>query len=490
MSVFNLNDNTFVASSQEKILYDYPTITVQKSEIKGPHNLSSQNHFSVPYINQTATPNFEYTTVTSTTPETYAVKNIYFFGLLHNNILNITNGKDSDPNIIGELVIEHNSITTRNTLYTCHLLKKYNPGQTQLGTDIDTIIDLMDSPSINASIILNSSISKANKYIVYNDGPGKLVMINSNPIMIVDNTTAYVTTYDTTTTLFSINAPNVYKVIDGINITIRKENDIYIDCQPTGISDEEVSTYNIPLLSETSNQKQNLDFMKMTVNFVIFIVILIVASFGIPVLYKAVVINKVIQLVGIGKNNENVEKGHIRIKTIDFFIFLFFTILILSIFGYGKENGDYNSFMVCLFLSVFYILSSVLISVKKQDNNFMTFDKKDLSYPTEKDETKTDNLIYAIFRYMSATDIGKFVGDMVSLIIDNISTIGGIELIYFIIILSLGLTHQFSTDAKTNKNLAIMFGLQGGIMLIFLILLLTVVFNKNNKAPDGTLVII
>jgi hypothetical protein len=365
-------------------------------------------------------------------------------------------------------------------------LKKYNPGQTQLGTDIDTVIDLMDADAINASIILNSSISKAIKYIVYEDGPGKLIMINTNPIMIVDNTTAFVSTYDTKTTLFGINAPNVYKIIDGINITIRKEEDIYIDCKPTGVSDEEVSTYNIPLLSETSNQKQNLDFMKMTVNFVIFIVILIVASFGIPILYKAVVINKVIQLIGLGENDERVKLGHIRIKTIDVFIFIFFALLILSIFGYGKENGDYNSFMVCLFLSVFYILSSVLISVKKQDNNYMTFDKKNLSYPTEKDETKTDNLIYSLFQYMSATDIGKFLGDMVSLFVDNISTIGGIELIYFIIILSLGLTHQFSTDAKTNKNLAIMFGLQGGITLIFLILLLTVVFKKNNKVPLGT----
>jgi hypothetical protein len=474
MSVFKLNDNTFVASKQEKILYDYPTITIQKSEIKGPHNISSQNYFSIPYINQTSTPNFEYTPINATTPETYAVKNIYFFGLLHNNIQDVTTGRDSDPNIIGELVIEHSSNTTRKVLYTCHLLKKYNPGQTQLGTDIDTVIDLMDADAINASIILNSSISKAIKYIVYEDGPGKLIMINTNPIMIVD-TTAFISRYDTTTTLFGINAPNVYKIIDGINITIRKEEDIYIDCKPTGVSDEEVSTYNIPLLSETSNQKQNLDFMKMTVNFVIFIVILIVASFGIPILYKAVVINKVIQLVGIGKNDDDDEKGHVRIKTIDVFIFLFFTILILSIFGYGKENGDYNSFMVCLFLSVFYILSSVLISVKKQDENYMTFDRQNLSYPKYK---KDDNLIDAITQYFSVGDLGKFFGDTAGSIIANGWTIVGFELIYFIIILSLGLTNQFSTNKKINQNLAIMFGLQGGIMLIFLILIFAVVFKK------------
>uniref|UniRef100_A0A6C0EDI4 Uncharacterized protein n=1 Tax=viral metagenome TaxID=1070528 RepID=A0A6C0EDI4_9ZZZZ len=481
MSVFKLNDNTFVASKQEKILYDYPTITIQKSEIKGPHNISSQNYFSIPYINQTSTPNFEYTPINATTPETYAVKKIYFFGLLHNNIQDVTTGRDSDPNIIGELVIEHNSITTRKVLYTCHLLKKYNPGQTQLGTDIDTVIDLMDADAINASIILNSSISKAIKYIVYEDGPGKLIMINTNPIMIVDNTTAFVSTYDTKTTLFGINAPNVYKIIDGINITIRKEEDIYIDCKPTGVSDEEVSTYNIPLLSETSNQKQNLDFMKMTVNFVIFIVILIVASFGIPILYKAVVINKVIQLVGLAENSENVKLGHIRIKTIDVFIFLFFALLILVIFGYGKENGDYNSFMVCLFLSVFYILSSVLISVKKQDEKYMTFDKKNLSYPIDKDGDKDDNLINSIIQYISVSDIGQFLGETVNLFIKNVSTIFGFELIYFIIILSLGLTNQFSPNKKINQNLAIMFGLRGGIMLIFLILIFAVVFKKNNR---------
>ena len=460
MSVFKLNDNTFVASNQEKILYDYPTITIQKSEIKGPHNISSQNYFSIPYINQTPTPNFEYTPINATTPETYAVKNIYFFGLLHNNIQGVTTGRDSDPNIIGELVIEHSSITTRKSLYTCHLLKKYNPTQTQLGTDIDSIIELMDADGINTSIILNSAISKADKYIVYNDGPAKMIMINVNPIMIVDNTTAFVSTYDTKTTLFGINAPNVYKIIDGINITIRKEEDIYIDCKPTGVSDEEVSTYNIPLLSETSNQKQNLDFMKMTVNFVIFLIILLVASFGVPILYKAVVINKVIELLGVDDNipGTNDKIGHIRIKTVDIFIFIFFTLLILSIFGYGKENGDYNSFMVCLFLSIFYILSSALISVKKQDDNYMTFDKKNLSYPIEKDEDKNDNLINSITQYIDISDIGKFLGDSVGLFIDNIYTIVGTELIYFITILTLGLTGQFSPNKKINQNLAIMFG--------------------------------
>jgi len=473
MSFFKLNDNTFVASNQEKILYDYPTITIQKSEINGPHLSTTQNYFSIPYINQTSTPNFEYTPINATTPETYLVKNIYFFRLLHNNIQDVTDGED--PNIIGELVIEHRSNTTSKVLYTCHLLKQYNPGQTQLGTDIDTIIDLMDADAINASINLNSSISKAIKYIVYEDGSNILIMINTNPIMIVDNTTAFVLKCGTKTNLFNINAPIVYKIIDGINITIRKEEDIYIDCKPTGVSDEEVSTYNIPLLSETSNQKQNLDFMKMTVNFVIFIVILIVASFGIPILYKAVVINKVIQLIGVGGGG---EPGHIRIKTIDVYIFIFFALLILSIFGYGKENGDYNSFMVCIFLSVFYILSSVLISVKKQDKNYMTFDEKDLSYPIEKDEKKDDNLINSITQYFSSGDISQFFVNAFDLIWENKSTIGGIELIYFIIILSLGLTNQFSPNKKINQNLAIMFWLQGGIMLLFLILIFAVVFKK------------
>ena len=488
MSVFKLNDNTFVASSQEKILYDYPSITIQKSEIRGPHNISSQNYFSVPYINQSSTPNFEYTTTGSAKPETYAVKNIYFYGLIHDNIVGVTTERDSDRNIIGELVIEHNSITTRNVLYTCHLLKKYNPGQTQLGTDIDTIIDLMESDGINVPIVLNSSISKATKYIVYNDGPSKTVIVNANPIMIVDNTTTFVSTYDSKTTLFNKNAPNVYKVIDGMNITIRKEEDIYIDCQPTGVSDEEVSTYNIPLMSETSKQKQQLDFMKMTVNFVIFIFILIIASFGVPIMYKAVVINKVIEFFGTQKNANDTDKlqGYKRIKTVDIFIFGFFAILILSIFGYGKENGDYNSFMVCLFLSIFYILSSALISVKKQDENYMTLKDKTLSYPIEDpDDKDKDNLINAIIQYIDISDIGMFLGETAKLFTDNITTIFSIELVYLIIMLSLGLTGQFSSNQKINQNLAIMFGLQGGIILIFLILVLAIVFKKNNKVAPA-----
>ena len=484
MSVFKLDDNTVVSSTQEKILYDYKSINIIRNEIKEPGNISNHDYFSVPYINQTSTPNFEYTTVSSTKPETYSVKNIHFYSLIHDNIKDLTTGADADKNIIGELIIEHKSLSSQNVLYTCHLLKKYNPGQTQIGSDIDLIIDLKDSDALNAAIVLNSAIPKADKYIAYNDGQFVKVMVSTAPILVVDNTTAFVSTYATTTTLFTKNAPSKYSIIDGTNVTMRKEEDIYIDCQPTGVSDEEVSTYNIPLLSETSKQKQQLDFMKMTVNFVIFIVILIVASFGVPILYKAVVINKVIEFFGQEKNSNDDSKlpGYRRIKTVDIFIFAFFVILILSIFGYGKENGDYNSFMVCIFLSVFYILSSVLISVKKQDENYMTLKGKTLSYPIEKaDDDDKDNLINSLFKYIDISDIGKFLGETAKLFWDNISTIFGIELVYFIIILSLGLTKQFNSNPKINQNLAIMFGLQGGIMLIFLILVFAIAFKKNNK---------
>ena len=484
MSVFKLDDNTVVSTTQEKILYDYKSINIIKNEIREPGNISSHNYFSVPYINQTSTPNFEYTTVSSTKPETYSVKNIHFYGLIHDNIKGLTTGADADKNIIGELIIEHKSLSSQKVLYTCHLLKKYNPGQTQIGSDIDLIIDLKDSDALNAAIVLNSAIPKADKYIAYNDGQFVIVMVSTAPILVVDNTTAFVSTYDTTTTLFTKNAPSKYSIIDGTNVTMRKEEDIYIDCQPTGVSDEEVSTYNIPLMSETSKQKQQLDFMKMTVNFVIFIVILIVASFGVPILYKAVVINKVIEsfeLQNVEGDNSKL-RGHVRIKTVDIFIFAFFVILILSIFGYGKDNGDYNSFMVCIFLSVFYILSSVLISVKKQDENYMTLKGKTLSYPIEKaDDDDKDNLIKSLIKYIYISDIGKFLGETADLFSNNISTIIGIELVYFIIILSLGLTKQFNSNPKINQNLAIMFGLQGGIMLIFLILVFAIAFKKKNK---------
>jgi capsular polysaccharide biosynthesis protein len=51
--------------------------------------------------------------------------------------------------------------------------------------------------------------------------------------------------------------------------------------------------------------------------------------------------------------------------------------------------------------------------------------------------------------------------------------------------LSLGLTGQFSPNKTINQNLAIMFGLQGGIILMFLILLLSVLLEKNNRvAPE------
>jgi capsular polysaccharide biosynthesis protein len=70
---------------------------------------------------------------------------------------------------------------------------------------------------------------------------------------------------------------------------------------------------------------------------------------------------------------------------------------------------------------------------------------------------------------------------MFQLIWKNISTIFGVEMVYLIIMLSLGLTGQFSPNKTINQNLAIMIGLQGGIILMFLILLLSVLLEKNNR---------
>jgi len=342
------------------IVIDYPRATLNKNEVDIPTDIPGS--FTVPYPNNTSENNFFYTDKGTT--ENYSHSKIYINKLIHYNIDGVTTNND---NIVGELIIEHKTFTNTEKLYTCYLLET-KPLLLTDENDIDKMLKMKEKQADNLDIDFNTVIPNQEGCIAY-ESKGNKVCVFITPIQI--NTASKETINDKLakiTDLFKISPDDssTYKVIPGNNISKRDAEEIYIDCNPTGVSEDEVNTYNVPINSKMASQSQESDYMKTTVNFGLFILTALVSYVLVPMFYKNTVIdttNLVFKLA------TDAPKRFKRIRSADILIALAFVITISSIAGAG--NGMY-SYTIAMFISIFYIVSFALIQLKKTQTDFLT----------------------------------------------------------------------------------------------------------------------
>lgn len=286
-------------------------------------------------------------------PSNYTSNKMYIFGLLHNKIAGIDKSQ-----IVGEMVLKHVN-TNGNIIYSCYLLKT---GSTSKNA-IDNILSLSVDDSIDTNL---NNIFKSSPCYLYNDN-NNLVIVFTNPIQINDVTKKYITTnklYNTQNNsnkpcpLFSITPSNNYYFIE--NISPGDTGQIYIDCNPTGVGNKEILTYNVPVGSNYTEQVGKIDYMKTSMNFYIFTLATIAAYFFIPGLYKVAIINNLITIYG--------SQADKKVFAANILIIFAFAITI----SYLVQTGDSNMITIAIFIGVVFILSSALIMSKYSEEAFMT----------------------------------------------------------------------------------------------------------------------
>jgi hypothetical protein len=370
MSNFDPNNALSIDSNVINYNYSYGVEIYKSSSsipIQGPN--SAQTYYKIPYDNKVNTNLF----FSGVTPPSYTAKNIYFFGLLHNNV---TGKSDPGTAYTGEIVIEHTNQSNSNTIFTCFFIQ---PDTTNTAdTSIDKIKRLVNNEA-GANVVLTaqtlSDIPKQSQYFFYNDtqNPKDIVILFLTPFTVNQTTAKWFSnlyTFDSTTfrsPLFTIQSPlNLPRApAAGADNPKNDDNQIYIDCNPSGESDETITTYNLPINSELMGQKQQMDFMKTSVNFFIFIIATILAYFAIPALYKKIVIDKTIANVP----EPDLKK---RIRSIDLFISLLVAVGISMCFYFGFTKDDFSFLSGGLFLLVMFGLSFALIYANKSDKNWTT----------------------------------------------------------------------------------------------------------------------
>lgn len=386
MAYFNVNDLNRIQKSLLNYTFGDGTTTLYNtdSSIKKIEQTSSLKYYVINFPTNNGS-TFTYTS--NGMPTAYTAESIYIFGVLHNNITDITT---RNPNIAGELVVQYsNNNDQSKKLYACFLISESDGSESYSApgnNDIDNIIGMISTKGEagSANYIsqvdtnLNNTIPTQDNCLIYNDS-GNVVIVFIAPVFASSITAGLLKkTFETSTGLFNISAPSNYIVSStssgagdnksGVVSTSTISNDddqIYIDCNPTGESDEQIQTYNLPISSELMNQKQQLDFMKTSVNFFTFIIGIIFIFLTVPRLYKISIIDKVNALI-----SDKILRFK-RIRSADIIIIISFFIFIISTFSSGFSTDNYDLVTTGMFATVVLGLSLSLIQTYKTDIEFM-----------------------------------------------------------------------------------------------------------------------
>lgn len=433
MSDRNLHLNNKKAKEEgfkQKIVTDYPRVSLNKNEITIPND--KRGGFTIQYPSKSSESNLFYTSNGVRTD--YKHKKIYIHQLIHYNIQGITTTDNN--NIVGELIIEHDSLTLPGKIYTCYLLKT-KPMLLKDENEIDKILSMPDKEADNLDVDLNTIIPHQENCIIYED-KGNKVFVFTTPILI--NTASkdkIVNNFSFTTDLFDISpkkegfVSRASSLLEGMsnddtvviaqnNISKRDDEEIYIDCNPTGVSEDEVNMYNVPINSKMASQSQESDYMKTTVNYGLFMLTALVSYIIVPLFYKNVVID-----ISTVEFNTDIVKRFDRIRSADVLIGIAFIIIISSLFGAGSSENDMYSTTVAMFMSVFYILSVALIQLKKTQTVFMTTEYKNENKTSDYTTTEGKNIpafniddigktLLSVFEFafLRKNNLGAFFGSM------------------------------------------------------------------------------
>jgi len=319
-------------------------------------------------------------------------------------------------------------------------------------SSVDNIISFYNDSKKGGTldIVLNDDIRKQDSNCIhYSDGANE-VFVLTTPIYISNSTADILKGYAATTNQFSYDGTKIgtnYTTIPSGNITMQKEDDIYIDCNPTGESNETIAQYSVPINSAYSNEKQSIDYANTAVHFALIAVGFIASYVIVPPFYKFIVIDKIVKLV-----TTNETAVHKRIKSADILI----TILVFVIFV-SLLSSNFTSW--ALFILVFFGLHASIISMNKLYTTFMTVYKDDGSqYPNSPYTYSAADEKIKVMDYVN--DFGEFLIHILTFIFTNcLIPILALWIILIVILIIVWAVGQISSLNMLISSMLVLFGI-------------------------------
>jgi hypothetical protein len=171
-----------------------------------------------------------------------------------------------------------------------------------------------------------------------------------------------------------------------VNSMSSKEDQIYIDCQPTGVSKETISSYNVPINSEYTENSALLNFERSTTTIVLFSVACVLSFLVGPELYKMAIINNIIRHIGNPKgflnkdddgydsdneDDERVYKNEQLLGGVDSLLVIMIFWIFIAMLGVGVHFKS-SLTTTSLYFLMFAISMMLGIYNKRQDKTYMT----------------------------------------------------------------------------------------------------------------------
>jgi hypothetical protein len=344
-----------------RVVYNYPKRSINKNEIT-----STPTKLEMTFFNGSTDPNIIYTLKGANT--VYNHSKAYFYTLIHDNIGEVTNGRDAARKY-GELIIEHKPPGSTNKIFVCFLLEYTDSDQI---TDIDTMINFKTANklSLYADVELNSVIPKQDSCVVYDSVVSNVkstVFVFTTPIKINAASKKRILQCKDVANVPIVKYNSGYIVLPARNISLPDPDQIYINCNPTGESADKIDTYNLPINSVSGSEQDAKSAMQTMTMFAIFVIVSVGLVAFVPGIYKFTVLQRALTLTR-SKTEDFLE----YMRALDGALIAVFGIISFSLIisGFSTENAVALSFG---FSFLYMIIASMwILYIKRHDREYMT----------------------------------------------------------------------------------------------------------------------
>ena len=263
-----------------------------------------------------------------------------------------------------ELIIQNNTEDQESTIYTCFLLN-YVGTNAPPGSQIDNMFNVISSNQTEVTVDLNTDIFRTGdqdaKYIQYtseNIGSGTNVIIYSQPLDI--GATA-VELLQNNLGLFDMYNSNY-------NILIPATPGDWMECDYVPIDSEEVASYNLPLVSGVIADSNAQNSMQTIMMFIVFSILTAFAYMLIPSIYLYII--RI--LLGNGYSGPQQKKDTIfKFDMWSSILFCGIAVILIGFGAFGNSDNAGTLLSTGLTMSIYYLLTYVIIQSKKTDENFL-----------------------------------------------------------------------------------------------------------------------
>jgi hypothetical protein len=309
---------------------------------------------------------------------TYRSSDMYITKVIHK----VVDDKYKETPYVGEITIKFlPNISTDPKVHLCFFLTNTSLKNSEdKSNDMDRIIDMISSENpddhINTSL---SSVIKPQSAGVLFDDFGDVFILMTNPIYISSD----ISELNDNKKLFIIDYNSEKLLLRSNNIVMGNDNNVYMECNPTGVSEETIQTYNVPIYSEYSKDISKYTTMNYTINFtsvvaVVFIIYAFFPSFYINYIYE-----------NVKKAYGSHEVRATRLTTIDVAFYILVSVFITLNFVIGglfiNDGGWSNILLSFATIFVFILVNSIIgftrmanVSEAPYSGPFSSFDLNDL----------------------------------------------------------------------------------------------------------------